>query len=111
MFFSNTKSIADSPELTRHWRSYVHSFSSFEQTDVFRETIYFTHPLDYFELSSNTAEKLRMIGEPYDLFDKTTPIALNEFTVNIFEGVNDENGISSPSGIILTAIFNFCSML
>lgn len=95
MFFSNTKSIADSPELTRHWRSYVHSFSSFEQTDIFRETIYFTHPLDYFELSSNTAEKLRMIGEPYDLFDKTTPIALNEFTVNIFEGVNDENGIGS----------------
>lgn len=109
--FSNTKSIADSPELTRHWMSYVHSFSSFEQTDVFRETIYFTHPLDYFELSSNTAEKLRMIGEPYDLFDKTTPITLNEFTVNIFEGVNDKNGISSPSGIILTAIFNFCSML
>lgn len=36
-----------------------------------------------------------MIGEPYDLFDKTTPIALNEFTVNIFEGVNDENGIGS----------------
>lgn len=95
MFFSNTKSIIDSPELTWHWRSYVHSFSSFEKTDVFRETINFTHPLDYFELSSDTAEKLRKIGEPYDLFYKTTPITLNEFTVNIFEDFNDENGIGS----------------
>lgn len=95
MFFSNTKSIIDSPELTWHWRSYVHSSSSFEKTDVFRETINFTHPLDYFELSSDTAEKLRKIGEPYDLFYKTTPITLNEFTVNIFEDFNDENGIGS----------------
>lgn len=95
MFFSDTKSIIDSPELTWHWRSYVHSFSSFEKTDVFREIINFTHPLDYFEISSDTAEKLRKIGEPYDLFDKMTPIILNEFTVNIFDGFNDKNGIGS----------------
>ena len=95
MFFSNIKSIVDSPELTEHWWSYVHDFSSFEETDVFRETINITHPLDYFELSSDIAEKLRKIGEPYDLFDKTTPITLNEFTVNISEEFNDENGIGS----------------
>lgn len=59
MFFSNTKSIIDSPELTRHWRSYVHSFSSFEKTDVFGETINFTQTLNYFEISSDTTENLR----------------------------------------------------
>ena len=95
MFFLNNGLIANSNDLTWYWRSYVQPFATFTRTEVFGGTIDFSHSLDYFNLTSDTAEKLRNIGEPYDFFDKTVPVALNEFTVNIFEGFNDDDGIGS----------------
>ncbi|MBQ6040057.1 MAG: hypothetical protein IJL32_04690 [Oscillospiraceae bacterium] len=95
MFFLNNGLIANSNDLTWYWRSHLEPYSTFTRTEVFGGTIDFSHSLDYFDLTSDTAEKLRKIGEPYDFFDKTIPIALNEFTVNIFEGFNDDDGIGS----------------
>ena len=93
MFFQNNGFIASSNDLTWYWSSHVQPFTAFMKTEMIDVTIDFSHSLDYFDLTSDTAEKLRKIGEPYDFFDNTIPVALNEFTVNIFEGFNDNDGI------------------
>lgn len=95
MLFTHKTSIANSKDLFWYWNAYKKDFIDFPNTDVYGGKLDFTMPLDYFDIDSDTAEKLRRIGQPYDIFNNPLQIAAPALEVIILKGVNDDNGIGS----------------
>lgn len=95
MIFTHQFPIANSKEWYWYWQKHIESFNQFPNTDVYGGVLEFTKPLDYFDLDSDTVEKLHDIGKPYDIFDNPLPTSIPEFEVSIFDGVNDEDGIGA----------------
>ena len=95
MIFTHNKLIANSRELSWYWSSHQKDFIVFPDTDVNGGRLDFSHPLDYFDIDSDSAERLRKIGEPYDIFNNTLRIAKPELELLIFKGLNDNDGIGS----------------
>ena len=95
MIFTHRVPIANSKEVFKYWNSFKKDFVDFPTTDVYGGTLDFSLPLDYFDVDSDTAERLKKIGRPYDIFDNPLQIAVPSFEVIIFKGVNDDNGIGS----------------
>ena len=95
MIFSHRVPIANSKEWSWYWSSHRKSFTDFPITEVYGGELDLSMPLDYFDIDSDTAERLRKIGEPFDIFNNPVQIAIPSFEVIIFKGINDENGIGS----------------
>lgn len=95
MIFTRKVPIANSKELFEYWNSRKKDFVNFPSTEVYGGTLDFSFPLDYFDIDSDTAERLRKIGQPYDIFENPLQTAVPAFEVIIFKGVNDDNGIGS----------------
>ena len=93
MIFVNNGLIAHSNALTWYWRSKIQNFDSFSNMDLYGETLDFSRPLDYFDLSSDCADNLKRIGKPHDIFNNPLPVSLPSFSISIFCGFNDNDGI------------------
>ena len=95
MIFTHSIPIANSKEWFWYWEGHKKAFVEFPDTEVYGGMLDFKHPLDFFDIDSDTAERLKKIGEPFDIFDKPLKVAIPAFHIIIFKGMNDENGIGS----------------
>lgn len=95
MIFSHRVPIANSRESSWYWSGQKESFTDFPNTEVYGGKLDFSMAVDYFDIDSDTAERLRKIGEPFDIFNNPVQIAIPAFVVNVFKGINDEDGIGS----------------
>ncbi len=95
MHFKKHKDISTSEELSLLWQLRVQSFVEFPIVKVDSDNLDFNRPLDYFNLDSDAAEKLKIIGQPYDLYNNIIINAIPDFELNILSGINDEDGIGS----------------
>lgn len=95
MIFTHNKSIVNSKEWSWYWNRHVKDFVDFPNIEVYGGRLDFSQPLDYFDIDSDTAERLRKIGEPYDIFNNTLQIAKPELELIIINGFNDNDGIGS----------------
>ena len=95
MNFTHSLPIANSKEWFWYWGEHKKEFVEFPNTEVYGGVLDFGKPLDFFEIDSDTAEKLNRIGKPYDIFNNPLRVSIPEFQVYILDGVNDNNGIGS----------------
>ena len=66
MVFTHSVPIRNNKELSWYWDSKKKNFIEFPDTEVYGGKLVFSHPLDYFELDSDTAERLRLIMVPWN---------------------------------------------
>ena len=95
MVFTHSVPIRNNKDWSWYWNSKKKNFIEFPDTEVYGGKLVFSQPLDYFDLDSDTAERLRMIGKPFDIFNNPLQISKSEFEINIFKGLNDDDGIGS----------------
>lgn len=93
MNFNSSKLPSSSNELMRYWNRFVSGNGRFSNISIHDQQIDFTKPVDYFDLSAKTADQLSVIGRQYNFFDQA--IALSEFKVNIFEGLDANTQIGA----------------
>ena len=93
MNFNSNKLPSTSKEMEWYWSRTVSGNTNFSSISIHDTQIDFTQPVDYFELSSSTADQLSVIGERYNFFD--LPVALNEFELKIFKDLSAHTQIGS----------------
>ena len=93
MNFNTNKLPSSSKEMEWYWNQSVSGNSSFSAVPVHDTQIDFTKPVDYFDLSSASADQLSVIGGRYSFFD--LPVALSEFELKIFKDLDANTQIGS----------------
>lgn len=93
MNFNSNKLPSSSKEIEWYWNRTVSGNISFSAVSIHNTQNDFTQPVDYFDLSSSTADQLAAIGERYSFFD--LPVALNEFELQIFKGLDTNTQIGA----------------
>lgn len=93
MNFNANKLPSSSKETEWYWNQSVSRDNSFSAISVHDAQIDFTKPVDYFDLSSTSADQLSVIGGRYNFFD--IPVALNEFELIIFKDLDANTQIGS----------------
>ena len=95
MEFTHSVTSANSKERAGYWEARKKDFIDFPDTDVHGGKLDLSLPLDYFDIDSETAERLRKIGEPFDIYNNPLRCAVPDFKIIIFKGFNDDYGIGS----------------
>ena len=93
MVFTHSKSIANIREW--YWQARIEPFIVFPNMKVNGGILDFNKAIDYFDIDSDSAEKLRRIGLPFNIFDNPLHVAIPDFEILIFKDFNDQDGIGS----------------
>lgn len=93
MNFKSSRLPSSSKDVEWYWDRCVRGNIDFSRVTINDSQIDFTKPVDYFDLTHGTADKISVIGRRFDFFD--TPAALKEFELNIFGDLSADTQIGA----------------
>lgn len=93
MNFKLSRLPSSSKDVEWYWDQCVRERLDFSRVTINESQIDFTKPVDCFDLTHGTADKISVIGRRYDFFD--TPAVLKEFELNIFGDLSADTQIGA----------------
>lgn len=98
MNFKSSRLPSSSKDVEWYWEQCVRENIDFSRVTINENQIDFTKPVDYFDLTDGSADKISIIGRKFEFFAQQ--VALVEFELNIFDNFNADTQI----GVLLSNI-------